>query len=85
MAKAYRWRKKHAAALDFAIASGRALRGIASAEELALVAAHRRCAQCGMLMPSGRRADALYCRRACKAKASRARRKAAQSEGDHDA
>ncbi|MGP3960528.1 hypothetical protein ACTWPT_31405 [Nonomuraea sp. 3N208] len=63
-------------------AQGRAWRGIASAEQLAVVAVQPRCAQCGDAIPRRKRADAHYCSRACKANAARARRAAHDAIND---
>lgn len=82
MAKAYRARKRFAADYEVVVAQGRAWRGIASAEQLAVVAAQPRCAQCGCSIPRGKRADARYCNRACKAKAARIRRVAREAIND---
>ncbi|NUW47009.1 hypothetical protein [Nonomuraea rhodomycinica] len=76
MARAYRARKAARRSMTFLVAHGRALRGTAGPEDLALLAASRRCARCGYFIGGRRRADAVYCSRSCKAKAYRARRAA---------
>ncbi|MEU8347682.1 hypothetical protein AB0C74_38795 [Spirillospora sp. NPDC048832] len=71
-ARAYRARKRQAATFAMAIASGRALKGRASPQELALVQAHQ-CAQCGDTLWPGLRSDAQYCSPACRQRAWRDR------------